>query len=46
MGPLAVGVIKDQTGSWDAVQLLFVGLAAACVLAGLGAGRNRTVTVG
>ncbi|MDB5362848.1 MAG: cyanate transporter [Rhodospirillales bacterium] len=44
MGPLAVGVIKDQTGSWDAVQLLFVGLAAACVLAGLGAGRNRMVT--
>jgi len=46
MGPFAVGVIKDRTGSWDAVQLLFLGLAALCMLAGLGAGRNRTVTVG
>ena len=46
MGPFAVGVIKAWTGSWDAVQLVFLGLAAACVLAGLGAGRNRTIAIG
>ena len=43
MGPLAVGVIKAWTGSWDAVQLLFLGLTAACAAAGLGAGRDRTI---
>ena len=46
MGPFAVGVIKAWTGSWDAVQLLFLGLAAACALAGLGAGRIRTIAIG
>lgn len=46
MGPFAVGVIKAWTGSWDAVQLVFLGLAAACALAGLGAGRNRTIAIG
>jgi len=46
MGPLLVGVIKDRTGSWDAVQILFLCLAALCLTAGLGAGRNRTVAVG
>ena len=46
MGPLLVGVIKDRTGSWDAVQILFLILAALCLSAGLGAGRNRTVRVG
>ena len=43
MGPFAVGLIKATTGSWDAVQVLFLVLAAACVVAGLGAGRNRVI---
>ncbi|HEV2675299.1 MAG TPA: MFS transporter [Aliidongia sp.] len=43
MGPFAVGLIKAATGSWDAVQVLFLALAAACVIAGLGAGRNRVI---
>ncbi|HLZ65587.1 MAG TPA: MFS transporter [Aliidongia sp.] len=43
MGPFAAGVIKAWTGSWDAVQLLFLGLAAACAAAGWGAARNRTI---
>lgn len=46
MGPFTVGVIKDRTGSWDAVQGVFLVLAALCLLAGMGAGRNRTITVG
>ena len=43
MGPFAVGLIKAMTGSWDAVQALFLVLAAGCVAAGLGAGRNRVI---
>jgi CP family cyanate transporter-like MFS transporter len=43
MGPFATGLIKQLTGSWDAVQLLFLALAAACLLAGLGAGRDRVI---
>ena len=43
MGPFFTGLIKQLTGSWDAVQLLFLGLAAACLAAGLGAGRNRVI---
>jgi CP family cyanate transporter-like MFS transporter len=45
-GPFAVGVIKAWTGSWDAVQLLFLALTAACAIAGLGAARDRTIELG
>ncbi|GGF38683.1 MFS transporter [Aliidongia dinghuensis] len=46
MGPFAAGLIKAVTGSWDAVQLLFLVLTAAALAAGLGAGRNRAIELG
>ena len=46
IGPFLVGVIKSWTGSWDAVRILFVAIAAACMMAGMGAGRNRTIAAG
>jgi MFS transporter, CP family, cyanate transporter len=46
VGPFAVGLIKAWTGSWDAVQILFLAIALACIAAGLGAGRNRTIDLG
>lgn len=43
MGPLLVGLIHQQTGSWGPVAGLFLAIGASALVAGLGAGRRRTV---
>jgi CP family cyanate transporter-like MFS transporter len=42
-GPLAVGFLRDWTGSFDASAFLFVGIGLTAALCGLGAGRARHV---
>jgi len=42
-GPVAVGALHDATGGWTAPLLLLVVVAAAQVVAGLGAGRAVVV---
>lgn len=43
VGPFAVGLIHDWTGSWEAVATFYVAIGSASLLLGLGAGRNRTI---
>lgn len=45
MGPFAVGVVHDMTGSWDAVGWIFAVLGLGAVIAGMGAGRALFVDV-
>lgn len=45
MGPLAVGVVHDVTGGWDAVGWVFGIIAVGATIAGLGAGRSKIVQV-
>ncbi|VTU20833.1 CynX/NimT family MFS transporter [Variovorax sp. PBL-E5] len=47
-GPMLVGLLRGWSGSFDASGFLFVGVGAAMLISGLGAGRAlhvRTVTV-
>ena len=39
IGPLAVGVVHDVTGSWDSIGWIFAALGLGAIVAGLGAGR-------
>ena len=45
VGPFAVGVVHDVTGSWDSIGWIFAVLGAAATVAGLGAGRALYVQV-
>ncbi|SQG00091.1 cyanate transport system protein [Paucimonas lemoignei] len=45
IGPFAVGVVHDVTGSWDSIGWIFAVLGAAATVAGLGAGRALYVQV-
>jgi CP family cyanate transporter-like MFS transporter len=45
MGPFAVGVVHDVTGSWNAIGWIFGVLGLGAVVAGLGAGRALYVQV-
>ncbi|MFF7706016.1 CynX/NimT family MFS transporter [Pseudomonas sp. NPDC007930] len=45
LGPLAVGLVHDWTGGWQALGWLFGGIALAAIAFGLGAGRARLVQV-
>jgi CP family cyanate transporter-like MFS transporter len=42
-GPLAVGVLHEWSGGWEAVSILFVSVCLAAALFGMTAGRNRHV---
>lgn len=44
-GPLAVGLVHDWSGGWDAVGWIFGIVGAAAIIAGLGAGRALWVEV-
>jgi CP family cyanate transporter-like MFS transporter len=44
-GPLAVGLVHDWTGGWNAVGWIFGIVGAAAILAGVGAGRALQVRV-
>ena len=43
MGPLAVGLVHDRTGNWNAAGWIFAVIGGAAIVAGLGAGRARYV---
>jgi CP family cyanate transporter-like MFS transporter len=45
MGPFAVGLVHDLTGSWTALGWIFGTVGIAAILAGLGAGRSLYVQV-
>lgn len=45
MGPFAVGVVHDVTGSWSAIGWIFGVLGLGALIAGMGAGRSRYVQV-
>lgn len=45
IGPLAVGVVHDVTGSWDSIGWIFAALGFGAIVAGLGAGRALHVNV-
>jgi CP family cyanate transporter-like MFS transporter len=46
IGPMAVGLIHDWSGSWGAVSIFYVAIGAATLLLGLYAGRARTLNTG
>jgi MFS transporter, CP family, cyanate transporter len=43
IGPFAVGVIYDRTGSWQVVTIFYLAVGLASLVLGIGAGRARTV---
>jgi len=43
IGPFAVGVIYDWSGSWPVVAAFYTAVGFASLIAGLGAGRDRVV---
>jgi len=45
LGPLAFGLLRDLTHDWNAAAILFIAVALAALVAGLGAGRDRHVAV-
>jgi len=45
LGPFAVGIVHDVTGSWDAVGWIFAVLGLGAIIFGLGAGRALYVQV-
>lgn len=45
LGPFAVGIVHDVTGSWDAVGWIFAVLGLGAIVFGLGAGRALYVQV-
>lgn len=42
-GPMCFGFLHDATDSWISPLVLLIGIALICMLAGLGAARNRCV---
>jgi CP family cyanate transporter-like MFS transporter len=42
-GPLAVGVLRDESGGWELPLAVLLGLTIPLLAAGLGAGRDRLV---
>ncbi len=46
LGPLALGLLHDMTGGWDAAGALFVAITAAAMTAGWAAGQNRLIDPG
>jgi CP family cyanate transporter-like MFS transporter len=45
LGPLAVGIVHDQTGGWNAVGWIFAIIGLAAIIFGWGAGRAQYVHV-
>ncbi len=45
MGPLAVGLVHDWTGGWNAVGWIFAVIGGLAIIAGMGAGRTLHVQV-
>lgn len=45
IGPFAVGLIHDWSGSWPVVAIFYVTVGLGSLVVGLGAGRARTVRV-
>ncbi|WP_082428064.1 CynX/NimT family MFS transporter [Pseudomonas endophytica] len=45
LGPLAVGVVHEMTGGWDALGWIFAVIGLCAIVAGLGAGRALYVNV-
>ena len=45
LGPLAVGVVHEVTGGWDALGWIFALIGLCAIVAGLGAGRALYVNV-
>ncbi|MFJ4141346.1 CynX/NimT family MFS transporter [Pseudomonas sp. NPDC089734] len=45
LGPFAVGVVHDLTGSWDSLGWIFAVLGVGATIAGIGAGRALHVQV-
>jgi len=45
LGPLAVGVVHEVTGGWDALGWIFAVIGLCAIVAGLGAGRALYVNV-
>ncbi|MGQ3853711.1 CynX/NimT family MFS transporter [Pseudomonas capsici] len=45
IGPLAVGVVHDVSGSWDSIGWIFAALGLGAIIAGMGAGRALYVQV-
>ncbi|MBC3954709.1 CynX/NimT family MFS transporter [Pseudomonas triticifolii] len=45
MGPFAVGVVHDVTGSWNSIGWIFAVLGLGAMIAGMGAGRSLYVQV-
>ena len=45
MGPLAVGIVHDWTGGWNALGWIFGIIGLGAIIAGLGAGRALYVQV-
>ncbi|KPX49439.1 Cyanate MFS transporter [Pseudomonas syringae pv. helianthi] len=45
IGPFAVGVVHDMTGSWTAIGWIFAVLGLGAMIAGMGAGRALQVQV-
>ncbi|MGB4503813.1 MAG: hypothetical protein WBI44_02825 [Syntrophaceticus sp.] len=43
IGPIIIGLIYDQTHSWDVPLILLMAVSVLMTIAGLGAGRNRCV---
>jgi CP family cyanate transporter-like MFS transporter len=43
LGPLAFGLAHEATGGWGLAGALFTGITLTAIVAGLPAGRNRTV---
>ncbi|WP_287815308.1 MFS transporter [Pseudomonas sp.] len=45
MGPLAVGLVHDWSGGWNAVGWIFAIIGTLAIVAGMGAGRSLHVNV-
>lgn len=45
MGPLAVGLVHDWSGGWNAVGWIFAIIGTLAIIAGMGAGRSLHVNV-
>jgi CP family cyanate transporter-like MFS transporter len=43
VGPFAVGMLHDWSGSWEAVAIFYVVIGLGALVLGLGAGRARSV---
>jgi CP family cyanate transporter-like MFS transporter len=45
IGPFAVGLVHDLTGSWEALGWIFAVIGTGAIIAGMGAGRAQYVQV-